>query len=141
MLISEYKEERYWPMTVQSHFIIDVPGANLDAEHEIFKIKNLSLIFRELNSDLFEFENEIHPGPDKIYDVNKMLPFTGWAHFHNVVSCRDIERLWKDNNEAVNFVLNCTKPSKSTIGAFLKEHEELIELFDKFIKNSALILD
>ena len=92
------------------------------------------LIFKELNSELFEFENETHPGPDKIYDVNKMLPFTGWAHYHNVKSCRDIEDLWKQNIETVNYVLNCTKPSKSTIANFLLEHRDLIKSFDIFIK-------
>ena len=53
------------------------------------------MIFKELNNELFEFENEVHPSPDKTYDVNKMLPFVGWAHYHEIVSCREIEKLWK----------------------------------------------
>lgn len=104
--------------TVQSHWTLNVPGANLNCDHEIFTIKYMYLIFKELNSDLFEFEEIIRPGPDKTYNVDKMLPFTGWAHYHEVESCRGMEELWKHNIEAVNFVLNCTKPSKSTIGSF-----------------------
>ena len=126
--------------TVQTQWILNQPGANINPEHEIFTIKNMYLIFRELNDDLFEFETIIHPGPDKIYDVNKMLPFIGWAHYHGVASCREIEELWKHNIGAVDFVLNSTKPSKSTIGAFLKVHENLIQLFDVFIKKFSVNL-
>ena len=125
---------QYCENTVQSTWSLTVPGANLEREHEIFTYKFMYWIFKELNSELFEFEDIVHPGPDKTYDVNKMLPFTGWAHYHNVFSCREMESLWKHNIEAVNFILNCTKPGKSTIGAFLKEYEDLIEEFDKFIK-------
>ena len=120
--------------TIQSHWILNIPGANLNCEHEIFTINNMYLIFKELNPDLFEFEEIVRPGPDKTYDVNKMLPFTGWAHYHEILSCRGMEALWKHNIEVVNFILNSTKPSKSTIGAFLLEYEYLIELFDEFIK-------
>ena len=125
--------------SVQVHFILDVPGANLSREHEIFTIKTMYLIFKELNSELFEFENEVHPGPDKTFDVNKMLPFTGWSHYHNIKSCRDMEDAWKQNIEAVNYVLHSSNPSKSTIGNFLLGYADLIESFDKFIKNLLLI--
>lgn len=126
--------------TVQSHWTLNVPGANLNCDHEIFTIKYMYLIFKELNSDLFEFEEIIRPGPDKTYNVDKMLPFTGWAHYHEVESCRGMEELWKYNIEAVNFVLNCTKPSKSTIGSFLLEYEDVIKLFDDFIKKFSVNL-
>ena len=125
---------------IQTQFILNVPGANLNREHEIFKIKNMYIIFKELNCDLFEFEKEVHPGPDKTYDVNKMLPFTGWAHYHGIVSCREMEDLWKHNIEAVNYVLNCTKPSKSTIGTFLLVYKDLVSSFDEFIKKFAINL-
>ena len=46
--------------TVQSHWILNVPGANLNCEHEIFTIKSMYLIFKELNEELFEFEKN-HP--------------------------------------------------------------------------------
>ena len=108
--------------TVQSHWILNVPGANLNCDHEIFTIMYMYLIFKELNSDLFEFEEIVCPGLDKTYDVDKMLPFTGWAHYHEVESCRGMEELWKHNIEA------------STIGSFLLEYEEMIKLFDDFIK-------
>ena len=98
--------------TVQSHWILNVPGANLNCEHEIFTIKSMYLIFKELNEELFEFEKIIRPGPDKTYDSDKMLPFIGWSHYHNILSCREMEELWKQNIEAVDFVLNSTKPSK-----------------------------
>ena len=120
--------------TVQACYILNVPGANLSRENEIFTIKTMYLIFKELNSELFEFENEMHPRPDKTYDVNKMLPFTGWAHYHNIKSCRDIEDAWKQNIEAVNYVLHSTNPGKSTISKFLLNHADLIKSFDKFIK-------
>ena len=68
------------------------------------------------------------------YDADKMLPFIGWSHYHKVESCREMEVLWKHNIEAVDFVLNSTKPSKSTIGTFLKDYENLIQSFDEFIK-------
>lgn len=126
--------------TVQARIIFDVPGVNLHYEHEIFTIKNMYLIFKELNSELFEFENEVHPGPDKTYDVNKMLPFVGWSHYHKIFSCRDMESIWKENIESVNYVLDSTKPCKSTIGTFLKEHKDLIKSFDKFIKKFSLNL-
>ena len=51
-----------------------------------------------------------------------------------------MEELWKHNIEAVNFVLNCTKPSKSTIGSFLLEYEDVIKLFDDFIKKFSVNL-
>ena len=130
----------YCENTVQSHWGITVPGANLEREHEIFTYRDMYWIFKELNSELFEFEDIVHPGPDKTYDVNKMLPFTGWAHYHNVFSCRAMEELWKHNIEAVNFILNSTKPGKSTIGSFLKEYEDIIEEFDKFIKKFSAYL-
>ena len=126
--------------TVQSHWILNVPGANLNCEHEIFTIKSMYLIFKELNEELFEFEKIIRPGPDKTYDSDKMLPFIGWSHYHNILSCREMEELWKHNIEAVDFVLNSTKPSKSTIGGFLKDYENLIQLFDEFIKKFSVNL-
>ena len=73
--------------TVQSRWILDIPGSNLNRENEIFSFKYMYNIFRELNDDLFEFEEVVHPGPQKTYNVGKMLPFTGWAYYHNVVSC------------------------------------------------------
>lgn len=130
----------YCENTVQSHWTLNVPGANLHREHEIFTYRHMYWIFKELNGNLFKFEDNVHPGPDKTYDVNKMLPFTGWAHYHNVFSCREMEELWKHNIEAVDFILNCTKPGKSTISAFLKEYEDLIESFDKFIKKFSINL-
>ena len=130
----------YCENSVQSCWTLNVPGTNLSSEHEIFTYRYMYWIFKELNSDLFEFEDIVRPGPDKTYDVNKMLPFIGWAHYHNVSSCRKMEELWKHNIEAVDFILNCTKPSKSTISAFLIEYEDLIESFDKFIKKFSINL-
>ena len=126
--------------TVQSHWILNIPGANLNHDHEIFTIKYMYLIFKELNPDLFEFEEIVHPGPDKTYDMDKMLPFTGWAHYHEVESCRGMEELWKHHIEVVDFVLNCSKPSKSTIGAFLLEYGDVVKLFDEFIKKFSVNL-
>ena len=126
--------------TIQTHWSITYPGSNLSPEHEIYTIKNMYLIFKELNEDLFESKKTVHPGPDKTYDVDKMLPFIGWAHYHEVKSYRGMEELWKHDIGAVNFVLNCTKPSKSTIGTFSLEYKDLIKLFDKFIKKFSLYL-
>ena len=61
----------YCETTVQSQWGITVPGANLHREHEIFTYKYMYWIFKELNCDLFEFEDIVHRGPDKTYDVNK----------------------------------------------------------------------
>ncbi len=126
--------------SVQSHFILNVPGANFNKEHEIFTIKYMYLIFKELNSELFEFENEVHPGPDKTYDVNKMLPFTAWAHYHGIGSYSEMENLWKHNIETVNYVLDSTKPSKSTIASFSLKYKDLVDSFDLFIKKFSLNL-
>lgn len=124
--------------TIQARWKLDVPGANLNPAHEIFTIKSMYLIFKELNEDLFEFEKIVHPGPDKVYTVDKMLPFTGWSHYHEIESCREMEDLWSHNIEAVEFILNSTNPSKSTIGSFLKEYEDLVNEFDAFIKKFAI---
>ena len=126
--------------TVQSYWILNKAGANLDKAHEVFTIKYMYLIFKELNHELFESEEIVRPGPDKTYTVDKLLPFTGWAHFHNITSCRMMESLWKSNIGAVDFVLNCTKPSKSTIGSFILEYADLISEFDEFIKKFSINL-
>ena len=46
---------QYCENTVQSHWSLNVPGANIHREHEIFTYRYMYWIFKGLNSELFEF--------------------------------------------------------------------------------------
>ena len=68
---------------------------------------------------------------DKMYEFDNM-------ELLNYLKQQTIIR--KEEIEAVNYVLNCTKPSKSTIGDFLLVYKDLVSSFDEFIKKFAINL-
>jgi hypothetical protein len=62
-----------------------------------------------------------------------MLPFISFGHIMEITSCRKLENWWKNNDESCQFLLNCKKPSKTTINDFTNNKMYLIDEFDKFL--------
>ena len=62
-----------------------------------------------------------------------MLPFISWGHIMEKTSCRSLENWWKNNDETCQFLLNCKKPSKTTINDFMNNNMYLIDEFDNFL--------
>lgn len=117
----------------QTCFILKEVGSNLDKNHIVFTVKILFEIFKEIRPELFKKDKKTRPGPKRIYKTGEMLPFISFGHVMEITSCRKLENWWKNNDETCQFLLNCKKPSKTTINDFINDNMYLIDEFDKYI--------
>ena len=117
----------------QTCFILKDVGSNLDKNHIVYTVKILFEIFKETRPELFKKDKKNKAGRKKIYKKEEMLPFISWGHIMEITSCRSLENWWKNNDETCQFLLNCKKPSKTTINDFMNNNVYLIDEFDDFI--------
>ena len=117
----------------QTCFILKEVGSNLDKNHIVFTVKILFEIFKEIRSELFKKDKKTRPWPKRTYKTDEMLPFISFGHVMEITSCRKLENWWKNNDETCQFLLNCKKPSKTTINDFINDNMYLIDEFDKFL--------
>lgn len=117
----------------QTCFILKEVGSNLDKNHIVFTVKILFEIFKEIRPELFKKDKKTRPGPKRTYKTDEMLPFISFGHIMEITSCRKLENWWKNNDETCQFLLNCKKPSKTTINEFINNNMYLIDEFDKFL--------
>lgn len=117
----------------QTCFILKEVGLNLDKNHIVFTVKILFEIFKEIRPELFKKDKKTRPGPKRTYKTDEMLPFISFGHIMEITSCRKLENWWKNNDETCQFLLNCKKPSKTTINDFTNDNMYLIDEFDKFL--------
>lgn len=117
----------------QTCFILKKVGSNLDKNHIVFTVKILFEIFKEIRPELFKKDKKTRTGPKRTYKTDEMLPFISFGHIMEITSCRKLENWWKNNDESCQFLLNCKKPSKTTINDFTNNKMYLIDEFDKFL--------
>ena len=117
----------------QTCFILKEVGSNLDKNHIVFTVKILFEIFKEIHPELFKKDKKTRTGPKRTYKTDEMLPFISFGHIMEITSCRKLENWWKNNDETCQFLLNCKKPSKTTINDFTNDNMYLIDEFDKFL--------
>lgn len=117
----------------QTCFILKEVGSNLDKNHIVFTVKILFEIFKEIRPELFKKDKKTRTGPKRTYNTDEMLPFISFGHIMEITSCRKLENWWKNNDESCQFLLNCKKPSKTTINDFTNNKMYLIDEFDKFL--------
>ena len=117
----------------QTCFILKEVGSNLDKNHIVFTVKILFEIFKEIRPELFKKDKKTRTGPKRKYKTDEMLPFISFGHIMEITSCRKLENWWKNNDESCQFLLNCKKPSKTTINDFTNNKMYLIDEFDKFL--------
>jgi hypothetical protein len=117
----------------QTCFILKEVGSNLDKNHIVFTVKILFEIFKEIRPELFKKDKKTRTGPKRTYKTDEMLPFISFGHIMEITSCRKLENWWKNNDESCQFLLNCKKPSKTTINDFTNNKMYLIDEFDKFL--------
>jgi len=122
------------PIEIQSNFIFNVVGQNLDKNNIVFTVKNI--VSRFLEKFEFLLENEkIKCGRPKKYKTDELLSLIILGVLNNKTSYRKLEEWIKNNDETCNYVLNNKTPSKSTISRFYNENRFLVELlFDYIVK-------
>ena len=123
-------------ITYQTYFSVMDPAANISIEHEMYIVYYLSKIFKEIYPHYFLKDHSA--GRKKIYTPETMLPFITWGNYRGNMSCRSLEKLWKDNNDVCNLILDCKKPGKSSINEFQNQYSYLIDEFDIFIVEFSL---
>jgi hypothetical protein len=122
------------PIEIQSNFIFNVPGKNLEDDNIVFLVKRI--IHRFLEEYEFLLENEEKPlGRHKDYKIHELLGFIVLGVLNNKTSYRKLEEWAKNNDETCNYILNNKRPSKSTIGNFWNENIITINfLFEYVVK-------
>jgi transposase len=119
---------------IQSIFVLNVPGENLDDDNPVFLVKRIIQGFLSENSFLLQ-NKETKQGRPKTYQTKELLSFIVWGVLNGITSCRGLENWLKNNDESCNYILNNKKPSKSTIARFYNCNMFLIEeLFRYTIK-------
>ena len=111
---------------IQSNFVLNVPGENLDDDNLVFLVERIIQSFLSENSFLLSDE-ETKQGRPKTYQTGELLSFIVWGVLNGINSCRGLENWLKHNDECCNYILNNKKPSKSTIARFYNSNMFLIE--------------
>ena len=111
---------------IQSNFVLNVPGKNLDHDNPVFMVEQVINSFLSENSFLLPNE-ETKLGRRKTYKTGELLGFIVWGVLNGITSCRGLENWLKNNDETCNYILNNKKPSKSTIARFHNTNMFLIE--------------
>jgi len=122
------------PIEMQSNFILNVPGRNLEEKNIAFSVKKIIHLF--LDKFGFLIEDEKHKvGRPKTYETDELLGLILLGAINDKNSCRKLEQWIKNNDETCNYILNNKKPHKSTINKFYNQNGLIIELlFDYTIE-------
>ena len=116
---------------IQSNFVLNVPGENLNHDNPVFMVEWVIRSFLSENSFLLP-NQETNLGRPKTYQTDELLGFIVWGVFNEITSCRGLEKWLKNNDETCNYILNNKKPSKSTIYRFYNNNMFLIEELFRF---------
>jgi transposase len=111
---------------IQSNFVLNVPGENLDHDNPVFLVKHIIQSFLSENSFLIP-KKETNWGRPKTYETDELLGFIVWGVLNGITSYRGLVNWLKNNDETCNYILNNKKPSKSTIERFYNTNMFLIE--------------
>ena len=111
---------------IQSNFVLNVPGENLNHNNPVFLVDRIIHGFLSENSFLLP-NKETNRGRRKTYQTGELLGFIVWGVLNGITSCRGLENWLKNNDETCNYILNNKKPSKSTIARFHNTNMFLIE--------------
>jgi transposase len=111
---------------IQSNFVLNVPGENLNHDNPVFIVEWIIRSFLSENSFLLPDE-ETKLGRPKTYKTDELLVFIVWRVLNGITSCRGLTNWLKNNDETCNYILNNKKPSKSTISRFSNTNMFLIE--------------
>ena len=122
-------------VSTQAKYIILMVGRNVDEKHLAFYIAFLIGIFKELNPVYFRSKDV---GRKRVYPLEEMLGLHFWGELCGYESCRQKEKLFDENNEALQILIS-GEPKKSKINDFENQHKDLIEAFDNFIVEFCLI--
>lgn len=116
--------------SMQSKFVLDKPGDNLNDEHMAKLIVHLINEFEKEKPYLFSKRNIMSKiGPKFQNDLKELLGLYIFATFRLQRTCRKIESFLSDNNEACKYITNNKLPKKSKINAFKNEYAYLINEF------------
>ena len=116
--------------SMQSKFVLDKPGDNLNDEHMAKLIVHLINEFEKEKPYLFPKRNIMSKiGPKFQNDLKELLGLYIFATFRLQRTCRKIESFLSDNNEACKYITNNKLPKKSKINAFKNEYAYLINEF------------
>lgn len=125
---------------IQSNFVLNVPGENLDDDNLVFLVERIIQSFLSENSFLLSDE-ETKQGRPKTYQTGELLSFIVWGVLNGINSCRGLENWLKHNDECCNYILNNKKPSKSTIARFYNSNMFLIEELFRYTINLGIKYD
>lgn len=115
---------------MQTKFIIDSPGDNLEDDHLARIIVYLVNQFEKEKPYLFPERNiKGKIGPKFKNELKEMLGLIVFATFRLQRTCRKIESFLSDNSEACKYITNNELPKKSKINEFKNEYEYLIKEF------------
>ncbi|MDR0911565.1 MAG: transposase [Methanobrevibacter sp.] len=116
---------------IQSTFIWNVPGKNLDPNHIVFTVKKL---VNEFYSEIV-IEEVQSVGRPLMYSNEELLGLIVYGQMMNKTSVRELEQCIKNRDESFLYITNNKKPSKSTIARFYAENSHLIDdLFYYIVK-------
>jgi transposase len=128
------------PIEIQSNFILNVPGENLEKTNIVFTVKKIIHDFLHENKHLIANEYKTL-GRDKTYHPDELLGLVVLGIMNNITSCRKLVEWRKDNSETCCYILNNKSPSKSTIYRFYNKHRLLIEELSDYIVQKGMELD
>lgn len=111
---------------IQSNFVLNVPGKNLNHDNPVFMVEWIIRSFLSENSFLLQ-NKKTKLGRPKTYQTDELLVFIVWGVLNGKTSCRGLVNWLKNNDETCNYILNNKKPSKSSITRFKNNNMFLIE--------------
>lgn len=115
---------------MQSKFVLEKPGDDLDNGHLAKDIVYIINEFRKEKSYLFPDRNfEGKSGPKFKNELQELLGLQVFATLRLQRTCRKIESFLSDNNEACKYITNNELPKKSKINQFKNDYEYLINEF------------
>ncbi len=74
---------------IQSNFVLNVPGENLDDDNPVFLVERIIRSFLSENSFLLPNE-ETNLGRRKTYKTGELLGFIVWGVLNGITSCRGL---------------------------------------------------
>jgi transposase len=128
------------PIEIQSNFILNIPGENLEKTNIAFTVKKIIQNFLYERKHLIENEYK-KLGRNKTYHPDELLSLVVLGTINKITSYRGLVEWRKENSETCCYILNNKTPSSSTIGRFYKEHELLIDELSDYIVKMGIDLD
>ena len=115
---------------MQSKFVLEKPGDNLDNNHLVKDIVYIINEFAKEKAYLFPERNfEGKSGPKFKNELQELLGLQVFATLRLQRTCRKIQAFLSDNNETCKYITNNELPKKSKINQFKNDFEYLINEF------------